>query len=427
MQPLDVGATLSPTGEADAQRGLSRMALGLVGSEILKIAAEIRALQAEGQPIVNLTVGDFSASEFRIPNKLEAGIVAALAEGHTNYPPSDGLPELREAVSSFLAREQGIRYPVSCILIAGGARPLLYAAYRAVLDPGDRVVYPVPSWNNNHYVHLAGAVGVPVRCRPENAFLPLPSELVPHLRDARLLVLNSPLNPTGTAFEPEALTAIARAVVDENIRRRTTGERALFLVYDQVYWTLTARGTAHVDPVRLVPEAAPWTILIDGLSKAFAATGLRVGWSCAPPAVSARMRDLLGHVGAWAPKAEQRASALLLADAGAVSDWLGGMRAAVQARLDVLYDGFMALKAEGLPIDAIAPRGAIYLSARVVRPGETNEAVRRFLLREAGVAVVPFQAFGYPDDDGWMRLSVGAVSVAQCQAAVAGIGRALRA
>jgi aspartate aminotransferase len=426
MLPLDVSRSLSADGEADARRGLSRMALGLVGSEILKIAAEIRALQAEGHAIVNLTVGDFAPSEFRIPRALEEAVASALAEGQTNYPPSDGLPELRRAVAGFLAREQGIAWPVEGILVAGGARPLLYAAYRAILDPGETVVYPVPSWNNNHYVHLCGARGFPVQCRAEHAFLPRPADLVPHLRAARLLVLNSPLNPTGTAFEPDDLRAIAQAVVDENERRELAGERALFLVYDQVYWTLTARGTQHVDPVRLVPASARWTILIDGLSKAFAATGLRVGWSCAPPAVSARMRDLLGHVGAWAPRPEQKATAMLLDDAPAVSRWLTDMRAAVGARLDALYAGFVRLAGEGLPVEAIAPRGAIYLSARVALPGRTNEEIRAFLLREAGMAVVPFQAFGYPDDDGWMRLSVGAVSVAQCERAVDALGAALR-
>lgn len=428
---LDVAPYLPTDGEAEARRGLSAMVMGLVGSEILKIAAEVRVQQAEGRKIVNLTVGDFSSVEFRIPEPLEAAIGQALASGQTNYPPSDGLPELRKAVLAFVAREQGLKYPLESVLIAGGARPLLYCAYRAVLDPGDTVLYPVPSWNNNHYCHMAGAKEIVVPSSPENAFQPTPAQLLPHFPKVRLLVLNSPLNPTGTAFSAESLRTIAQAVVDENVRRKASGERALFVIYDQVYSCLTAKSGDHVDPVRLVPEIAPYVILIDGISKAFAATGLRVGWSLAAPAVTARMRDLLGHVGAWAPRPEQRATALFLDDVASVDTYLGQIRAGIAKRLQALYQGVMALKTEGLPVDAIAPAGTIYLSTKIALHGRipgvtTNEDVRRWVLREAGMAIVPFQAFAYPKDDGWFRLSVGAVSVAQCEEAIARLGTALR-
>jgi aspartate aminotransferase len=427
---LDVSKYLPSDGEAFARRGLSSMALGLVGSEILKIAGEVRQMIAQGQSVVNLTVGDFSPSEFRIPKRLEDAVAAAYAEGQTNYPPSDGLPELRQAAKRFLARAQGLDFPLDSILISGGARPLLYGAYRAVCEPGDVVLYPVPSWNNNHYVHMCGAVGIAVPCRAENAFLPTPEDLLPHLHKARLLVLNSPLNPTGTAFTADSLRAITLAVVAENERRAATGERSLFVIYDQVYWTLTLRGTTHLDPIRLVPESAPYVILVDGLSKAFAATGLRVGWSAAAPSVTARMRDILGHVGAWAPRPEQKASAVMLDDVAATDEWLRTMRAGVEARLDALYDGLLGLKKAGLPVDAIAPAGAIYLSVRFDLRGRaglaTNDDVRRWVLRESKTAVVPFNAFAYPHEDGWMRMSVGAVSVQQCHDAVGRIGDALR-
>jgi aspartate aminotransferase len=179
-----------------------------------------------------------------------------------------------------------------------------------------------------------------------------------------------------------------------------------------------------------VPESAPYVILIDGLSKAFAATGLRVGWSAATPAVTARMRDILGHVGAWAPRPEQKASAVMLDDVAATDEWLRHMREGVQSRLDALYDGISALEREGLPIRAIEPAGAIYLSVRFALAGRaglvTNDDVRRWVLREAGTAVVPFNAFAYPHEDGWMRLSIGAVSVQQCRDAVQRVGAALR-
>jgi aspartate aminotransferase len=142
------------------------------------------------------------------------------------------------------------------------------------------------------------------------------------------------------------------------------------------------------------------------------------------------MRDILGHVGAWAPRPEQKASAVMLDDVAATDEWLRHMREGVQSRLDALYDGISALEREGLPIRAIEPAGAIYLSVRFALAGRaglvTNDDVRRWVLREAGTAVVPFNAFAYPHEDGWMRLSIGAVSVQQCRDAVQRVGAALR-
>src|ERR671932_561284 len=154
---------------------VSAMAGGLIGSEILRIAAEIRALRAAGAQLCNLTVGDFDPAEFRIPAFLQARIEEALRRGETNYPPSNGMPQLREAVASFYERWLGLRYPVESILITGGSRPGIYATYRALIDPGDRGVYPVPSWNNNHYCHLAGAAGVAAPGGPRAELLPTPT------------------------------------------------------------------------------------------------------------------------------------------------------------------------------------------------------------------------------------------------------------
>src|SRR5690606_14973849 len=177
--------------------------------------------------------GDFAPKQFRIPAELETAIARALVAGETNYPPSDGVTELRRAVRGFYQRELGLDYPIEGILVAGGARPVIWTAYQAILDPGDVVVYPVPSLNNNHYVQLTGARGVAVGTRSENGFLPTAEELAPHLPGATLLALNSPLNPAGSGFGREQLAAIARLVVDEN-RRRGAGAKPLFVLYDQI-------------------------------------------------------------------------------------------------------------------------------------------------------------------------------------------------
>ena len=204
-------------------RSLSERARGLVGSEILKIAADIRKMVAEGHDVCNLTVGDFNSKYFPIPRQLMEGIQQALEEGETNYPPSDGVPALRQAVIDFTAREWDACYPIESVLIASGARPILYATYACVLDPGEKVLFPVPSWNNNHYSWISRAEAVCVPTRADHGFMPTLDQLAPHLSEARLLCLNSPLNPAGTVISEDDLRSICEAVVEENIRRTREG------------------------------------------------------------------------------------------------------------------------------------------------------------------------------------------------------------
>lgn len=424
----------APTG---ASGRVSQMASGQVGSEILKIAADIRELVRGGVAVCNLTVGDFDPSQFPIPKSLEQGIISALAAGQTNYPPSNGLPELREAVARFYARELGLGYSQDSVLIAGGGRPCIYAAYRALIDPGDHVAYPVPSWNNNHYCHMLGATKLPIICGVESSFLPTREAVIQVLPKARMLCLNSPLNPTGTAFEEDALRGICEAIVDENHRRERAGERPLYLLFDHIYWMLTFEGVEHYTPPQLVPEMARWTVFVDGISKAFAATGVRVGWAVGPVDVINKMSATLGHVGAWAPRAEQLATVGILDDAAAIAEYHVGFKAGVLDRLRLLHAGLTAMRDDGLPVDAIAPMGAIYLTVRVHPFGKTtpdgktlenNEDVRKYLLDAARVAVVPFQAFGTGDSgQGWFRLSVGAVSKQEIDDALPRLAAALRA
>lgn len=403
-------AAFGDAASLDAQ--LSDLARGVVGSEILKIAAQIRALKAKGADVCNLTVGDFDPTQFPIPDRLLENVRSALGAGHTNYPPSDGVPPLREAVARYYERELGLKYPVDSVLIAAGARPLLYGSFRTLLDPGDVVIYPVPSWNNNHYTWLVQARAIEIEVSADDNFFPTADQLRAHVQEARLIVINSPSNPSGTVIEPSRLAEIARLVVEENQRRLATGgKKALFLLYDQVYWPLTFGDAVHATPVALVPEVAPYCVMLDAASKAFCATGLRVGWAVMPPAVRQRMADILGHVGAWAPKAEQVAMAAWLDDVDGIAAYRATLTAGLEQRLGKLADGFNAMKAEGWPVQALRPQGAIYLSVRVDLPGKTNEQIRLMLLEGAGLAVVPFQAFGLRRDTGWFRLSVGAVSV----------------
>jgi aspartate aminotransferase len=422
-------APLALTPPAAKNQGLGEMVSTLVGSEILRIAGEVRAHVEAGRPVLNLTVGDFAPKQFRIPRELEQAIARALAAGQTNYPPSDGLPELKRAVAGYYREALGLDYPQDAILVAGGARPLIYALYRAVCDPGDTVVYPIPSWNNNHYCHLAAARGVAVEASAANGFQPTADELAPHLAGATLLALNSPLNPAGTGIRHDELAAISRLVVEENRRRGAVGGGAkpLFLLYDQIYWLLADGSSAHATPVDLVPEVAPYTLLVDGISKAFAATGLRVGWALGPPYLIARMKDLLGHVGAWAPRPEQSATAEIFADAALVAKLSGAIREGIDLRLAALDRGLTGLAAKGYPVRHLPPAGALYLSAHfdLLHRFENNRAIRKYLLEEAGFAVVPFHAFGTCDDNGWFRLSAGAIGPDEIPAAFDRVDAAL--
>jgi aspartate aminotransferase len=435
FEPGSATGTLDSASTTEEARRISAMSEGMSGSEILRIAAEIRAMTEAGQRVCNLTVGDFSPAEFRIPKFLEVEVAEALRRGETNYPPSNGVAPLREAISRFYKRALGLDYPASSVLVTSGSRPGIYGTFRTVVDPGDRVVFPVPSWNNNHYCYLTGAVPVPMATSRDTTFLPTRELLAPVIRGARLLSLNSPLNPTGTAFTAEALGDVCDLVLDENARRQS-GERPLYVMYDQVYWMLTFGDTRHVDPVSLRPEMAPYTIYVDGVSKAFAATGVRVGWVAGPKDIIDSMNNFMGHVGTWAPRAEQIATARLLDAPDEVSTYRNEITAGLRQRLDALYNGIIAMRADGLPVDATGPMGAIYLSARFALNGKrmpdgqtlrTNDEIRRYLLKAAGFAVVPFQAFGVKEDTGWMRLSVGAVSLADIERVLPLLREAVRA
>ncbi len=434
MSAIDLSSFVRPTDPASPR--VSTMAGKLVGSEILKIAGEIRALAAKGQAICNLTVGDFDPKQFPIPEGLRARIVEAYEANETNYPPSSGMPELREAVKRLYERELGLVYPLDSVLVAAGARPLIYGTYRAVVDPGDVVVYPVPSWNNNHYVTMLGAKGVVIPCGPETRFLPTRELVEQALPGARLVCLNTPLNPTGTAMSRDMVLGVSEAIVRENEARAGRGEKPVYLMYDQIYWMLTAKGEVHLTPPALVPEMARYTIFVDGISKAFASTGVRVGWALGPTDVIGRMSAILSHVGAWAPRAEQVATARFLDDTSAARAYVETLKEGVIGRLAQLHEGFQALRASGLPVDSLSPEGAIYLTVQLAPFGKktpsgsvlrTNEDVRRYVLEAAGMGIVPFQAFGYPGDGGWFRLSVGAVSKAEIRDMLPRLEAALRA
>lgn len=394
---------------------LSHLSETLIGSEIVKLGGEIRERIRKGEHIYNFTVGDFDPKIFPIPKELEENIVEAYRQHFTNYPPGEGSLELREAVSRFTKEYQGLDYGVDEILIASGGRPLIYAVFRAILDKGDKVVYAVPSWNNNHYVHFVEGEHIVVEAKQENAFMPSAEDIRPFIQEASLLALCSPQNPTGTTFRKEELAAICEMVVAEN-RRRGEGAKKLYVMFDQMYWHLTYNGIEHYDPVSLNPEMKPYTVFIDAISKCFAATGVRVGWSLGPAQVLNKMKAILSHVGAWAPMPEQKGLTKFLGQKEAINTYLTNFKTELEERLRRIYEGLISLKNEGFSVDAVAPEAAIYLTIKIDLAGkktgegqtlQTQAEVTSYLLQNASLAVVPFYAFGASKDSPWYRLSVG--------------------
>ena len=393
---------------------LSKLAETLKGSEIVRLGNAINERIRKGEKIYNFTIGDFDPSVFPIPKELEHLIIKSYQQHYTNYPPADGVYELRKAVQQFIQTTEQLDFEISEILIASGGRPLIYTLFKTIIDPGDTVIYAVPSWNNNHYSHIHGGRHCVINTTPENNFMPLASDIAPHIKDAALVCLCTPQNPTGTTLNKTELEKICDLILEEN-ERRPTHEKKVYLMFDQMYNMLTYGETKHHNPLTLRPAMKEYTIFIDGISKVFAATGVRVGWALGPSAVIAKMKALLSHIGAWAPMAEQKAVAAYLLQTGDITTYLTAFKAALEERLKKIYQGFICLKQKGYGVDAITPQAAIYLTIKIDIAGKTNgssilttqEDVTNYILAEANLAVVPFYAFGAESSSPWYRLSVG--------------------
>ena len=214
---------------------------------------------------------------------------------------------------------------------------------------------------------------------------------------------------------------------------RVADEKKLYVLYDQIYWTLTFGNTVHYNPVSLRPSMKDYTVFVDGISKAFAATGVRVGWSLGPAEVIAKMKAINSHVGAWAPMAEQKAVAKFLANGAAVENYFTTFKAEIEHRLIAIANGFKQLKNDGFSVDVIDPQAAIYLTVQINLVGKKVEdrilynqaAVTSYILNEAKLAIVPFNCFGANSENSWYRISVGCVLKEEINEMLAKLRRAL--
>lgn len=392
---------------------LSRIGNNIVGSEIIKISQTIKEI-SKTKKVQNLTIGDFDPAVNPIPLMLMDYITHFYKMGLTNYPLSAGELSLRKAVSEYLAKTQNISYSENDVLIGCGVRPLIYTIFKATVNPGDTVIYPVPSWNNNHYSFLHDAKLEAIECTPENSFFPTVEDIQSRMTsNVSLICLCSPQNPTGRIINKDVLTGICELIVAENkMREMTDCARPCYLFFDQIYSDLVLDGE-QIHPSLLVPEIKDYLICADGISKSLCATGVRVGWIFGPQEIIGKMTEIFSHIGAWAAKPEQNAVARYLEFYTDMKNFIDQKKKEYGSILDKIYKLFIGMKAAGFRVDAKSPEGGIYLSVYLgdCHRFPSTEAYVNYLINECGLGIVPFEYFGSSSNKGWFRISIGNVGL----------------
>lgn len=377
---------------------LSARALSLKPSATVAVTSRALELQRAGVDVISMSVGE---PDFDTPPHIKAAAIQAIEAGKTKYTPVGGIPELREAISAKFERENGLDYAPDAVTVTSGGKQALFNAFFALLNPGDEVLIPAPYWvSYPEMVALTGAVPVPVPTTPESGFQLDPDALEARVTArTRMIVLNSPGNPTGAVFSPEVLAAVAQ------IAQR----HGLVIVSDEMYEHLVY-GAEQVSIGRYAPEH---TLTINGASKAYAMTGWRIGYAGGPRPVIAAMNALQSQSTSNASSVSQYAALAALTQHDETARFTEQARRAYRARRDRIVAGLNAL---GLPTPT--PQGAFYVMANTTRiHSDELEAARR-LLDEARVAVVPGTDFAAP---GQVRLSY-ATSLERIEEALQRIG-----
>ena len=386
---------------------LSHVGNNIVGSEIIKISQHIKQIQ-QTKPVLNLTMGDFDPKVNPIPETLRNYIIDAYNSDLTNYPLSSGELSLRKSISNYFKYRRGIEYNESEILVGCGVRPLIYTVFKAIVDEGDVVVYPVPSWNNNHYSFLHNADLEPIECEPENAFFPTVKDIKIRIQHTTLVCLCSPQNPTGRIIDKQVLKGICDVIVKEN-KRRGSYNKPCYLFFDQIYSDLVGLEFTH--PLDVCPEIREYLICADGISKSLCATGVRVGWLMGPQNIIGKMTEIFSHIGAWAAKPEQNAVANYLNNRDDIGEFIQEKQQQYDFISSKIINLFDKMKAEGYNVDCQNSDGGIYISVYLdyVNKFPTTENYINFLIEECGLGIVPFEYFGSKENKGWFRISIGSI------------------
>ena len=367
---------------------LSDRAKALQPSLTLAIAAKAKQLRAGGADVCSLSAGE---PDFDTPDFIRAAAIKALNEGQTRYGPAAGEPVLREAIAAKLSQENHVATTAAQVLVTNGGKQALYNLFQVLLGPGDEVLLPAPYWLS--YPEIARMAGASVKELPSDAdqgFRLKPEQLEAAITPAsRLLVLNSPGNPTGMVLSRVELEAIA------NVLRR---HPQVLVVCDEIYEFLLAPGHTHHSFAAVAPDLAERIFTVNGFAKGWAMTGWRIGWLAGAQAVVAAASAL---------QSQTTSNVCTFAQFGALAAISGSrqcvhaMAAEFNVRRSLLTEGLMAM--EGLKL--MAPEGAFYAFPDVSHFGLDSMTLCNRLLDEVGLAVVPGVAFG---DDRCIRLSCAA-------------------
>jgi aspartate aminotransferase len=394
------------------QRMLSQRAIDAAPSPTLAITAKANALKAEGKDIVGFGAGE---PDFDTPQNIKDAAVAALTAGQTKYTPSSGTVALKDAILAKLARDSGLTYTRNEIIVSCGAKHSIYNVMQAMINPGDEVIVPAPYWvSYPEQVKLAGGVPVIVTTDESAGFLATAAQIEGKITArTKMLILNSPSNPTGAVYTPQALREISELCVS----------RGIYLLSDEIYEKILYTGNEFVSPASFSDAAKKMTITINGFSKAYSMTGWRLGYAAADLDIVAAMSKI---------QDQSTSNPTSFAQAGGVEalngpqDAVETMRQAFQERRDVIVSLLNAIPG----VTCLRPGGAFYAFPNVsayfgkswTPSGENarmiggSDDLAAYLLTEAGVAVVPGSGFGAEAN---IRLSY-ATSLANIQK---GIGR----
>jgi aspartate aminotransferase len=349
-----------------------------------EVLARARELEAQGRSIIHLEIGE---PDFDTPAHIVEAADEALRSGFTHYVPAPGLPEVREAVASWLSRTGRLETAPDRVIVTPGAKPIMWYLMLATCQDGDEVIYPDPGFPMYESIaRFTGATPVPLPLREENGFCPDPQELASLVTPrTRLLVLNSPHNPCGSALTRQDCEAIAEIAMRHD----------LLVLADEVYWAIKYDG-GH-ESVLDVPGMADRTVLLDGWSKTFAMTGWRLGFGVFPPALVEPVSRLIINSVSCTSAFSQRAAIAAL-----TGPWepVEQMVAEFRRRRDVIVEGLNAI--EG--ITCVRPRGAFYVFPSVKAFGMPSKRIEEHLLSRAGVALLSGTAFGQYGE-GYLRLS----------------------
>lgn len=349
-----------------------------------EVLARAKALERTGRHIIHLEIGE---PDFDTPAEIVEAATRALADGYTHYVPAAGLPEVREAVAEHVSRTRGIEARPEEVVITPGAKPIIFFPMLAILQPGDEVVYPDPGFPiYESMIRFTGATPVPVTLPMEREFTFDPDELLERVNDrTKLVILNSPQNPTGGVLPAKDLERLAAGLA----------ERDLMVLSDEVYGEMLYEGE-HVSISRF-PGMKDRTIILDGWSKTYAMTGWRLGFGVMPPALAEQVTKLQVNSTSCAPAFCQIAGAAALRmDRGPVH----GMVREFQRRRDVIVDGLNAIPG----FECLRPKGAFYVFPRITETGLSSKELETGLLEEAGVAALAGTSFGRTGE-GFLRFS----------------------